>query len=568
MFRRPLALTGIALAVFALAATAQNPPPVPPGGDMRSYGMPPDLPLSRLDFTKLSPEQQAELEKLKALVVPPGSSWSDFLEYWYTPRAYPKDQVVRVDETHALPHVAIAFQMEVVKEDGDTVWLRGLPPEDPRSPLHKVWLQIQSQEAFYMLGEELRDQRRSEYFFLDFEQPIVPPPSVDGLRFEPLPSGLPTAGRWQMNLVMADMNGDGHPDIVCPPERGGTARPTIFLGAGDGTFSFWREAMWSSKVPWDYGSIAVADFNRDGAMDVAIAVHFKAQHVLYGDGRGRFTEAVDLPSPDPRVSSRAITVGDFDGDGRPDLALLAEINYDQATSTRLETPTAWVVMNTESGWKLVTAGLPGSLIGNTVTTLDADRDGRLDLAFGSNSSNWRTLVYLNRGEEGWAAIADETGVLSNGYHFDVAVPRPGLREGSELYAVFTQFRMVEGQNQARTGVVRYDVTEKGVPEQGRVLVFDDKRNESYYRLGIGDLNGDGRADVVAGRQEGGLLAFVQTESGEFYLERGDELATTGRPFAIEVRDLDGDGLDDIVACFAQRENRPGGVSVWLSRPAS
>jgi hypothetical protein len=227
-----------------------------------------------------------------------------------------------------------------------------------------------------------------------------------------------------------------------------------------------------------------------------------------------------------------------------------------------------VVLNREDGWKLSATGLPASLIGNTVTTLDADQDGRLDLAFGSNSSNWRTLVYLNRGDEGWQAMADETGVLSNGYHFDVAVPRAGLREGNELYAVFTQFRMVEGQNQARTGVVRYEVAAEGIPQQGRVLVFDDKRNESYYRLGVGDLNGDGRADIVAGRQEGGLYAFIQTESGEFYLERGDELATTGRPFAIVLRDLDGDGRDDIVACFAQREDRPGGVSVWLSRPAS
>ncbi len=563
-----LALIAVASLVVAQTASPRQPQG-PPGVDPRSGAMAPKLPMSPLNIDRLTDEQKAVLERIKASVLPPGSTWADFLEYWFTPRPFPKDQIVRLDDKFAQPHVTVPWTMEVVKEEGDTVWLRGLAPEDPRSPLHKTWLEIQALEAFYRFGEELRDENQVAYHFVDFEAAIVPPPFVEGLRFEAVPSGLPSQGRWQMNFAVADMNGDGVLDLVFPPERKGAPRPTIFLGSGDGRFSHWREVVFSSKVSWDYGGIEVADFDGDGHQDLAIAIHFKTQHVLFGDGQGRFTRVLNLPSPDPRVSSRALTVADFDGDGRPDLGVQAEINYDQATSSRLETPTAWVVLNRgDQPWELVTAGLPQRLIGNSVTTVDADRDGRPDLLFGSNSSNFRTLVYLNRGSEGFVAMAKEDGVLSNGYHFDVTVPRPGLREGDEFYAVFEQFRMVKEQNQARTGLVRYQLTPEGIPEPGRVLVFDDLRIDPYSRLAAGDLNGDGRTDLVAGRQNGGLLAFLQTESGDFYLERGDELASTGRPFWIRLVDLDGDGMDDIITCLAEREGRPGGVSVWLSRIAS
>ena len=42
------------------------------------------------------------------------------------------------------------------------------------------------------------------------------------------------------------------------------------------------------------------------------------------------------------------------------------------------------------------------------------------------------------------------------------------------------------------------------------------------------------------------------------------MAATGRPFDIQLRDLNGDGLDDVIACFAEREGQHGGVMVWLT----
>ena len=80
-------------------------------------------------------------------------------------------------------------------------------------------------------------------------------------------------------------------------------------------------------------------------------------------------------------------------------------------------------------------------------------------------------------------------------------------------------------------------------------------------------DGDDRTDLVAGRKSGGLEVYLQTEEGYFYRELGAELDGVGRAYDIRLVDLDGDGRDDIVAGCAPEGERPGGVYVWLSRPA-
>ena len=43
----------------------------------------------------------------------------------------------------------------------------------------------------------------------------------------------------------------------------------IFLGKGDGGFTFWKAPRWSIKVPMDYGGVATGDFDGDGETDFA-----------------------------------------------------------------------------------------------------------------------------------------------------------------------------------------------------------------------------------------------------------------------------------------------------------
>ena len=89
-------------------------------------------------------------------VAPPDEIESTYVARWDagqravlgdTARWTPFDGVaVRIDEKYAYPHVAVGYKMEFVREEGDVIWLRGIPPEDPQSLYHRVWLQRQADE--------------------------------------------------------------------------------------------------------------------------------------------------------------------------------------------------------------------------------------------------------------------------------------------------------------------------------------------------------------------------------------------------------------------------------------
>jgi len=491
-------------------------------------------------------------------------TWAEFVADTLTPKPYPREAVVFIDEKYAWPHVTSSIKMEIVRVEGDTVWLKGLPPEDPESPLYKIWAKRQADEALRVHRAEAAREPGALYF-LDFKAEPVPPPFMNSLLFEPAGQDLPDVGRWQMGFSVADMNEDGHPDLVFPPQRKAIPpRPSIFLGDGAGGFNFYREAQWPAKLPFDYGGIVVEDFNADGHQDLVIAVHFKAQYILYGDGRGGFQEFQRLPSLDPRISSRAVTAADFNGDGRPDLAFVAEIDYDMSTNAPIEgAATVWVLVNQGKGWKIESEGLPRKLIADNIRSADLDADGRPDLVLSSNAVNRRRLAFLNRGGDGWAP-AEHRGVLSAAYHYDAEPVR------DEIFSTFVQFKVVSGSTEARNGLVRYRLITTPDGEdfvKGQPLIWDADRGNVFFRLAAGDLDGDGRTDLVAGRKGGGLEVFLQNHTGEFVKEKAPELADTGMVFDIRLLDLDGDGYQDIVASFVPTGGAAGGIHVWLTRPA-
>ena len=502
-------------------------------------------------------------------------TWSEFLEQWLTPIELPKSMIIRIDEKYCYPHPAVSVKMEIVREEDDTVWVRGLPPEDPESPLHRQWLEREGVEALNVFKRELESEHGRLEYYVDFRAPIVPPPTMNALTFEEVVSGLPDSGKWQMSIDLADIDEDGKPDIVAPPMRKGLARPFVFLNRDDGKFTLLRTSKFADGVAYDYGGIAAGDFDGDGHQDLVLAVHFGPQVVLYGDGKGDFLPSVELPTADGRITSRAVTVNDFNGDGRPDVAFLAEIDYDLQTSLKIQnTPSAWVVLNLEKGWELQTEGMPKGVIGDNIDSGDVDGDSRPDLVFASNNGVFRELVHLNTAD-GWKA-AGSLGVLANAYHFDVdlVTNKAGV---PEVYAGFAQFTSVDGDNQARGGIIRYELGDDGgLHAPTGPLFVDDLRFDPVVRLAAGDLTGDGVIDLVAGRKKGGLEVYVQTRDGQWYRDRAPGFEPTGaRPYAIELADLDGDGRDDVIIAFADGETEPGGgevakggIRVWLTRPSS
>lgn len=167
--------------------------------------------------------------------------------------------------------------------------------------------------------------------------PLLPP----GLGFgDPLarPQGGPPAGLNPAHLFLdapgmpvgngpyfvavGDFNGDGKQDLAVANFWGGSV--SILLGKGDGTF----EAPVDYAVLYAPSSIAVADLNGDGKLDLAVTNCGGCMYhegptsspvsVLLGNGDGTFRTHVDYPAGNSPIS---VVIGDFNRDGKPDLAV-------------------------------------------------------------------------------------------------------------------------------------------------------------------------------------------------------------------------------------------------------
>ena len=553
--KRIAMIVAVALSAVAIPAAAQMP-------NLPEVNLPTPTPIPSVGSSERAWDTAQGKTEMSWTPRQGTQTWEEFLVDCLTPRKVEKSIAVRIDETHAYPHPAVSLKMEIVKEDDTNLWLRGIPPENPESPLHQFWNQRQSEDRLLTQRSDWEKEHGKINYWVDFGAQIVPPPFADGLVFKPHNTGLPTSGLWQMNFARDDMDSDGIDDLVFPPTRKGVAQPAIYKGQMAGEFRLMIESGWLKGIPYDYGGVATGDFDADGNQDIVLGIHFKNQYVLYGDGKGVFPRHDRLNAPDPRLTSRACTVADFNGDGRDDIAFIAEIDLDMSTQHRIEgKSTVWVQLKTDDGWELVTEGLPILVISDDIESFDVNQDGRPDLVLGSNTADWRKLVYLN-GEDGWEEQFSY-GVLSNTYHFDV---EPMVRDDGtvEIYAAFMQYQVIGGKNSARTGLIRYEWTDEGLVAPNGPVFFDDDRVSPYVRVGIGDLNGDGITDMVSGRKLGDLEAWIGVGDGEFILETSPELTGFGRVFDIHLVDLNGDGRDDIIASFAMVDEKASGVRAWLS----
>jgi hypothetical protein len=518
-------------------------------------------------------EEQAASGESSVEFKPSPRSFDEMVERWMTPMRVRADGIVRLSEKYAYPHVAVPLKMEIVKEEGEFVWLKGIPPEQPDSALHDLWQQHQAEEALIL--HKLRfDEEVGSGFFLDYEAPLVPPAERSSVTFRKHVSALPDSGRWQMGFDIADMNGDGRDDLIfAPPRRGSPQHPLIYLGDGTGGFSYWNTITWNAAVPFDYGDVAVADYDLDGSMDLALGIHFRAQYVLYGSPEGEFRRFDKLPSPESRVTSRGVTAADFDGDGRTDLAFQAELDLDLGMGERVnEAYTAWVVMNTADGWKLNTDRMPRYVIGDRISAADMDGDDRADLVLSSSSAAWRWLVPLNRLPGPWGFSAEHN-ILGNSFHFDTAASQARLDNGClPLFSAFRQSMNTEKGKEVRTGIVRYVPTNDWQSVTPELIMQDDESNSYYFRIAVGDVNGDGIEDLVASRKDvPEIEVWTQNASGLFFLERKAGVTSRGRVYDIEIHDVNGDGVGDIIIAAAGVKTKdggggPGGVEVWLSEP--
>lgn len=259
-----------------------------------------------------------------------------------------------------------------------------------------------------------------------FVMPATDPPPAT--RFSQASYPVGRGPKW---ISVADVNLDRNPDILVANADDATV--TVFLGDGKGGFRPSPGSPFAAgHLPND---LAVADMNGDGNPDIVIANH-QSPHltVLLGDGKGGFRPAPGSPFdvhsyPHPH----GVAVADFDGDGKPDVVTDSwgtnqiELLLGDGTG-RLRTPAHYFPVGHRPYERLRSADFNHDGNPDVVTTnLD---DGTVSILLGDGKGNFHNAADspFQAGAKPWQAVVDDFNGDGNldliviPYQRDIATP--------------------------------------------------------------------------------------------------------------------------------------------------
>jgi len=384
-------------------------------------------------------------------------------------------------------------------------------------------------------------------------------------RFVPFGAGLPASGQWREGFRIADLNRDGHPDIVHGPPRKQPGPPVIFLGDGKGAWTRWKDAHFP-ELPYDYGDIEVADFNRDGNLDLAVAVHYRGILVLQGDGQGGFSDASPGLGFDASGASgfslRAIRALDWNGDGLPDLVAVWEGPRLGATGNASPGGVVVFLNQGAAGWRMREPAFSPGIFSDSLALGDFDGDGHIDVATGSMVLGRNDLVNLWRADGGAVSVPVE---IPGPHHYVQAVAAGDFdSDGKDDLAI----AYLTLENEVWYSALDVFYARPGGKWERRTLSREASRDVAVA-LASGHLRGRGGRDLVALTTRGETIVYLGDGRGGLVPSAG-AIPVYGpgcRGAHVELADLDGDGRDEIVSSFSDEPHAQGcpsggGITAW------
>lgn len=319
------------------------------------------------------------------------------------------------------------------------------------------------------------------------------------------------AGVEPHSIAVGDFNSDGALDLATA--NYGVNTVSVVFGIGDGDFGSHAEF----NVDGAPNSIITGDFNKDGRLDLATANSASGNvSVLLGNGSGGFSAAanfeVDSNSP------FSITTGDFNGDNNPDLA-----------TANLSSGNISVLLGDGKGGFAPATNFDANADEPiAITTGDFNNDGKADLIT-ANYNSGNVSIFLGNGT-GSFATAKNFSVTS--YPTSITVGdfnRDGKLDivTSHYYSSLVAELLADGAG----GFKQADYWETG-SRSGPWAVINN------------DFNGDGLIDLaVADYYQGNVSVMPGNGMGGFY--GPFSFTVEGSPYAIASGDFNRDGKLDL-----------------------
>lgn len=312
-------------------------------------------------------------------------------------------------------------------------------------------------------------------------------------------------------MVVADFNRDGKLDLAHSNQNSNTV--SVYLGGTAGTFG----AATNIAVGNTPIGLVVGDVNKDNKLDLVVAnLNGSSISFLAGNGMGGFAAAADtmgLSGPE------GLGIGDLDGDMNPDV----------------------VVGNggTSSVLVLKGNGLGGLTMGTPVTVgsapkylalVDVNKDGKLDLLVPNQGSN--TVSYRPGNGNATFGAGMDIAVGTDPYEVIVA----DVNRDQSLDILFTSSNGNKVGVLLGNGMGAWNAAAGSPFSVGSFPIF----------MSVTDFNGDGRLDFVTANQGSADLSILAGNgSGGFAAVTGNPFASGNGPTGVATGDWNGDGLPDL-----------------------
>lgn len=356
--------------------------------------------------------------------------------------------------------------------------------------------------------------------------------------------------------AIGDIDGDGKPDLVVnnTASIAGSGTPSIFvlrnvMGASDvisgSSFSL-TNTLTGGIGSFTPNNVKLADIDGDGLLDIVVALPDAGYMIVYRNTTtvvGSPTFAANTNIPSGQYSSVA-AIRDFDGDGKPDVALSSFL---AGSSTINILPNTSSVGSISFGSTIyVAAGAAPS----SVCIADLDHDGLpdvagvnsgFDLGTGTYSGNTITVA-RNTSTYGTISFGTSVSLSSGSGPVDIAAGDIDNDGRNDL--------VVTNINDGNFSVFVNTSTPGTLTSSSFAPRVNYTSGNAPTGIAVADINGDGKLDVVVSNNTDNTVSmFRNLASGSTVtLSFASVLNfnTGSRPVTVTVGDLDADGYPDVV----------------------